>query len=151
MGHWGVKSYENDYASDALDAGFDRVHGAAYETLMDDRSPLSFEQVHARLASTDTLVAALDALHEAVGGTLDDYDEIARLAYAGVVVCHAELGIPITADVRARARRWLEEEDIDWDESTIRRLRRNKEIALLGDDHAADEGRGTGKKVRDEE
>jgi hypothetical protein len=28
MGYWGVKSYENDEAADALDAGFDRVHGA---------------------------------------------------------------------------------------------------------------------------
>ena len=28
MGHWGVKSYEHDEAADALDAGFDRVHGA---------------------------------------------------------------------------------------------------------------------------
>ena len=28
MGHWGVKSFENDDAADALDAGFDRVHGA---------------------------------------------------------------------------------------------------------------------------
>ena len=28
MGHWGVMSYENDDADFALDAGFDRVHGA---------------------------------------------------------------------------------------------------------------------------
>ena len=48
MGHWGVKSYENDEAGDALDAGFDRVHGKQYEELMDDRNPLSFEQVQMR-------------------------------------------------------------------------------------------------------
>ncbi len=42
MGHWGVKSYEHDDAADALDAGFDRVHGAQYEELMDDRNPLTF-------------------------------------------------------------------------------------------------------------
>ena len=30
MGQWGVKSYENDDAAEALDRGFDRVHGAAY-------------------------------------------------------------------------------------------------------------------------
>jgi len=45
MGYWGVKSYENDDADDALDAGFEEVHGGLYEELMDDRNPLSFEQV----------------------------------------------------------------------------------------------------------
>ena len=50
MDYWGIKSYENDDAGDALDAGFDRVHGKLYEELMDDRNPLPFEQVQARLA-----------------------------------------------------------------------------------------------------
>ena len=31
MGYWGVKSYENDLAHDALDAGFARVHEDRYE------------------------------------------------------------------------------------------------------------------------
>ena len=65
MDYWGVKSYENDDAGDALDAGFDRVHGALYEQLMDDRNPLPFEQVQARLASTQTLEAAITALRVA--------------------------------------------------------------------------------------
>ena len=40
MGHWGVKSYENDDTDDALDGGFEEVHGDLYEELMDDRNPL---------------------------------------------------------------------------------------------------------------
>ena len=55
MGHWGVKSYENDEADDALDAGFDRVHGEHYDELMDDRNPLTFEQVQQQLADARTL------------------------------------------------------------------------------------------------
>ena len=97
MDYWGVKSYENDDAGDALDAGFDRVHGELYEELMDDRNPLSFEQVQARLASPQTLEAAIAALQESLA--LEDppekWDEMARLALAGIVVRHAELGVPI--------------------------------------------------------
>ena len=55
MGYWGVKSYENDDADDALDAGFERVHGDLYEQLMDDGNPLSFEQVQKGLADSRTL------------------------------------------------------------------------------------------------
>ncbi len=51
MGHWGVRSYENDEAADALDEGFQRVHGDAYEELMDDRNPLTPEQIHRKLAN----------------------------------------------------------------------------------------------------
>ncbi len=64
MGQWGVKSYENDEAADALDAGFDRVHGPLYEELMDDRNPLTFEQVQQKLADSRTLEAAIAALRE---------------------------------------------------------------------------------------
>jgi hypothetical protein len=131
MGHWGVRSHENDDASDALDAGFDRVHGAAYEALMDDRNPLSFDRVQERLANAETLAAALDALGESVGRPLEEWDEIDRLAFAGVVVRHAELGVAIPDDWRLRAIDWLEHEEIDWPEATLRRLRREKEIALL--------------------
>ncbi len=66
MDYWGVKSYENDDAGDALDAGFDRVHGELYEELMDDRNPLSFEQVQAQLANSQTLEAAIAALQESL-------------------------------------------------------------------------------------
>ena len=66
MEYWGVKSYENDDAGDALDAGFDRVHGELYEELMDDRNPLSFEQVQKRLASSQTLDASIAALRHAL-------------------------------------------------------------------------------------
>ena len=62
MDYWGVKSYENDDSGDALDAGFDRAHGELYEELMDDRNPLSFEQVQAQLASPETLRASIAAL-----------------------------------------------------------------------------------------
>jgi hypothetical protein len=132
MGHWGVNSYENDDAADALDAGFDRVHGALYEELMADENPLTTEQVEARLADAETLARAIEALVESVGRPFDGWDEVERLAFAGVVVRHAELGVPIPEEWRARALDWLEHEEIEWDEATARRLRRQKEMALLG-------------------
>jgi hypothetical protein len=135
MGHWGVKSYENDDADDALDAGFERVHGDTYEALMDDHNPLSFEQVQKQLADGRTLVAAIKALEELVEATLEDpstvWDDAAKLAMAGVVVRHAELGVAIPEPLRLRAINWLEDEEIDWDEETKRKLRRDKEIFLL--------------------
>jgi hypothetical protein len=131
MGHWGVKSHENDDANDALDAGFDRVHGAAYDALMDDRNPLTFDQIHKQLANAATLAAALDALGESVGRPFEEWDEVERLAFAGVVARHAELGVAIPDAWRTRAIDWLEHEEIDWEEATLRRLRRDKEIALL--------------------
>jgi hypothetical protein len=133
MGHWGVKSYENDDASDALDAGFDRVHGDRYEELMDDRNSLSYEQVQQRLAEPRTLEAAIEALWDAVGRDRmpDGWDDEARLALTGVVVRHAELKVPIPEEWRQRALDWLEREEIDWEEATARRLRRQKEIDLL--------------------
>ena len=48
-----------------------------------------------------------------------------------MVVRHAELGVAIPEPLRLRAIDWLENEEIDWDEETKRRLRREKEIALL--------------------
>jgi hypothetical protein len=137
MGHWGVKSYENDDASDALDAGFERVHGAAYDDLMDDRSPLTFDQVQKKLTSAETLAAALDALGEVAGVPFEEWDDVERLAFAGVVVRHAEFGVPIPDDTRTRAIEWLEREEIDWDEATARRLCRQREIALLRRDPGA--------------
>jgi hypothetical protein len=131
MGHWGVKSYENDAAADALDAGFDRVHGRRYEELMDDRNPLTIDQIHKQLASPATLAAALQELGNENGEDPEAWDEEARLAYCGVVVRHAELGVPVPDEIAARALRWLEHEDIDWHEATRRRLRREAEIRLL--------------------
>jgi hypothetical protein len=131
MDHWGVKSHENDDAADALDAGFERVHGAAYEELMDDRCPLTYDQVQEKLADAATLAAALDVLSASVGHPLDEWDDAERLAFAGVVVRHAELGVDIPDEYRTRAIDWLEHEEIDWPEATLRHLRREKEIALL--------------------
>ena len=140
MGHWGVKSYENDEAADALDAGFDRVHGQLYEELMDDRNPLTFEQVQQKLADARTLDASIAALRESLAGNspLEAWDELARLALVGVVVRHAELGVSVPEPWRQQALEWLEHEEIDWEEATARRLRRQKEIALL----CLDSGRG---------
>ncbi len=133
MGHWGVKSYENDEAADALDAGFDRVHGQRYEELMDDRNPLTFEQVQEMLADPRTLDESIAALWDSLAqeDPPETWDEITRLALAGIVVRHAELGVCIPEPWRQRALDWLEHEEIDWEEATIRRLRRQKEIALL--------------------
>ena len=131
MGHWGVRSYENDEAADALDAGFDRVHGATYEDLMDDRNPLTPEQIPRKLASPETLAAAVAAFEASAGGPPEEWDEVERLGFAGVVVRHAELGVPIPDEWRVRAVAWLTDEPIEWEEATARRLRRQKEIELL--------------------
>jgi hypothetical protein len=133
MGHWGVKSYENDAAADALDAGFDRVHGKRYEELMDDRNPLTFEQVQERLADARTLEAAIAALENSlvVPGPPEAWDDEDRLALVGIVVRHAEAGVPIPEIWRRQAVLWLEQEEIDWEGATARRRRREKEIALL--------------------
>jgi hypothetical protein len=135
MGHWGVKSYENDHADDALDAGFEEVQGPLYEELMDDHNPMSFDQVQKRLADDRTLRASVKALEEMVEATLagdpEAWDELARLALAGVVVRHAEFGVAIPEVLRKRAIEWLDNEQIDWEEETKRRLRRDKEISLL--------------------
>jgi len=135
MGSWGVRSYENDEAADAIDAGLERVHGDAYDALMDDRNPIPFDEAQKSLASPATLAAALQALREAVGAEIpwDDWDEVERLAFAGVVVRHAEFGVPVPADWLDRAIAWLEAETIAWDEATVRRLRRQKEVGVLKD------------------
>lgn len=131
MGQWGVRSYEGDEAADALDAAFERVHGSVYEELMDDRNPLTFEQVQQRLAGPETLGAAVAALRESAGTALDRWDPEQRLAFAGVVVRHAELGVPVLADWLQLAIDWLEHEGIEWEEATARELRRRKELDLL--------------------
>ena len=131
VGSWGVKSYENDDAGDALDAGFDRVHGDRYDDLMDDRNAMSFDDVQKTLASPETLTAAIDWLVEEFGPDVDSWDENAKLALAGVVVRHTEFGVPIPREWRDRAVEALEGEEIEWEEATIRRLRKQKEIVLL--------------------
>jgi hypothetical protein len=131
MGSWGVRSYENDEAAEALDRGFEKVHGDTYEELMDDRNPLTPEQIQAKLASPETLAAAVEAAREAVGLPWDEWDEEERLGFVGVVVRHAELGIPLPGEWRDRAVTWLRDEAIEWEEATSRRLRRQKEIERL--------------------
>ncbi len=131
MGHWGVKSYENDEAHDALDAAFERIHGAAYDELMDDRSPLTLDQVFERLADPRTLDASVESIEGAFGADVEAWDELGRLALVGVVVRHAELGVPVPEAWRDRAVAWLESEAIDWDEATKRRLRVAREIEIL--------------------
>ena len=118
MDYWGVKSYENDDSGDALDAGFAQVHDKLYEDLMDDRNALSFEQVQARLANNLTLDAAIAALRKGLDleESTDEWDETARLALAGIVVRHAELGVSIPPVWLNRAIEWLEKEDIEWED-----------------------------------
>ena len=133
MGHWGVKSYENDDADFAIDAGMERVHGDSYEDLMDDRNALSFDDAQKKLAGPDTLSAAVEALKEEIGVDVpfDDWDETERLAFAGIIVRHAEFGVSISKEWLDRAIAWLDAEEIEWDEATLRKLRRQKEIGLL--------------------
>jgi hypothetical protein len=131
VGYWGVKSYENDLAHDALDAAFEQVHGAAYDELMDDRNTLSFEQVQAKLADDQTLAAAVRQLVAEFSDSLDDWDDEQRLAYVGVVVRHAELKVSVPASVAQRAIDWLTSEDLEWEEATLRGLRKQKEMQIL--------------------
>jgi hypothetical protein len=131
LGYWGIKSYEVDEAHDALDAAFEAVHGAAYDDLMDDRNPMTLEQIQQRLADPRTLAEAVRALEGGFGGDPEGWDEVERLAFAGVVVRHAELGVPIPGPWRDRAVAWLEAESIEWDEPTKRRLRRDRELEAL--------------------
>jgi len=131
MGYWGLKSYENDDAHDALDGAFERVHGDVYDELTDDANPLTLDQVHQRLANAETLAAALDLFEGEAGSDRGQWDELDHLGYAGIVVRHAELGVVIPEDVRAAALGFLENEEIDWDEPAKRERVREKEIALL--------------------
>jgi len=131
MGYWGIKSYENDDANDALDAAFERVHGSQYINLMDDSNPLSFEQVQEKLANPETLQAALNWLNEEFGPDFESWDAESRLAFAGVAVRLMECSVPLPETVRDRALAWLRQEEIDWDEPTKRRLRRDQEIGRL--------------------
>jgi hypothetical protein len=148
MGHWGVRSYENDEANDAIDGAFEAVHGDRYEELMDDANPLSFDQVQQRLADKRTLAAAVANLEEDVGASLrdagPDWDEVARLALVGIVVRHAEFGVPIPEHLLRLAIEWLESEEIEWEEETKRRLRREKEVGLLRAAMAASSDTGEG-------
>ena len=131
MGHWGVKSFENDDADEAIDAALERVHGEAYEAAMDDRNPMTFDQAQQSLANPQTLAEALEILRESVSKPFDEWDEGERLAFAGVVVRHAEFGVPIPHETLDQAIHWLETESIEWEEATLRGLRRRKEIDLL--------------------
>jgi hypothetical protein len=100
---------------------------------MDDRNSLTFEQVQQKLADSRTLEAAITGLHESIGIEIqpEDWDETARLALIGIVVRHAELGVSIPEAWLDLSLDWLQNEGIDWEEATVRRLRRTKEIALL--------------------
>ena len=131
MGSWGVKSYENDDADFAIDAGMEQVHASTYEDLMEDDNPLTIDQIQRRLASVATLDAAVETYRAEVDRPWEDWDDEQRLAFAGIVVRHAELNVPIADAIRTRALDWLRAETIEWDEVTARRLRREREIDLL--------------------
>ncbi len=132
MGHWGVKSYEVDEADEVLDAAFEQVHSALYEELMDDRNPMTPEQIHRKLANVETLKAAVQHLIDGYSDNLSTWGEVERLAFAGVVVRHAEMGVTVPEEWRLQAVNWLENEEIEWDEATKRGLRKAREISLLG-------------------
>ena len=131
MGSWGVRSYENDDADFAIDAGLERVHGAAYEDLMEDDNPLTIDQIHRQLANAATLDAAVENYRAEVDQPWDNWDDEQRLALVGIVVRHAEMNVPIPDEIRFRALEWLHSESSEWDEATARRLRREREIELL--------------------
>lgn len=133
MGYWGVKSYDDDDADFALDKGFERVHDRRYLELMDDRNPLSYEQVQQKLADPETLLASLAFLAEEFAGSWESWDEEQRISAIGVIVRHAECGVPLPAEWRDRAVAWLEGEAVEWDEADAkaREARRREEIEIL--------------------
>jgi len=131
MGHWGIRSDQTDEADDALDVGFERVHGSVYDDLMDDRNPLSFDEVQRQLANPETLTAAIDALRDEFGPDLEAWPDEARVGFCGVVVRHAEFGVLIPSDLRDRAIAWLEAEDLEWPPQPKRDARRNRELEML--------------------
>lgn len=131
MGYWGVRSYEDDDADFAIDKGFERVHERRYLELMDDRNPLSYEQVQEKLADPATLAASLACLAEEFEAAWDAWDEEQRISAIGVIVRHAECGVPIPAEWRDRAVAWLEGETVEWDEAEARDRRRKQEIEVL--------------------
>ena len=131
MGFWGIKSYENYLAHDALDAGFYQVHGKRYEELMDYRNPVPYEKVHEELADLQTLEASLAALQELAAELPDDSEDDVKLAYVGVVVRHAECKLTGSEGHFVKAIELLEQEDLDWPRPTERKLRIEKELALL--------------------
>ncbi len=131
MGYWGVKSYENDDAHEALDSGFAAAHPRRYEELMDDANSMTLEQVQKELANESTLAESMRWLEGAFGSDLSTWDEEARLAFVGVIVRHVELQVPIDEVVVRRALDWLADEDFEWDEPTKRRLRRENEAQAL--------------------
>lgn len=131
MGYWGIKSYENDLAHDALDAGFDQVHGDRYEALMDDRNPMPYEKVHEELANPETLQKSLAALDEMLEHPALQGDEEERLAWVGVVLRHAECKVDVPRSILEEAVKVLESEDLEWPRPTERKLRLEKELALF--------------------
>lgn len=132
MGYWGVKSYETDEAHDAIDAAMELVHADRYDDLMDDDNPLSVDEVHDRLADASTLAQALTILREQFGADPAAWDDDeAKLGFVGVVVRHAERGIPVAPADRDQAIAWLEAEELEWDDDAARQRRRAEEIALL--------------------
>ena len=120
MGYWGVKSYENDDADDAIDAAMEKIHGSSYEDLMDDGNPLSFDQVQKKLANDNTLSESILALEELIAVKLD-----------GDPGLWDEFAIAIPDAPLARALEWLKQEDIEWEDAAKRKARREKEIAFL--------------------
>lgn len=131
MGYWGVKSYENDLAHDALDAGFDLVHEARYEALMDDRNPMPYEKVHEELGNLETLAESLKALDSALEHPALQGDEEEKLAWVGIVLRHAECKVDVPKEMLEQAIALLEGEEIEWPRPTERKLRLDKELALL--------------------
>ena len=87
MNYWGVKSYENDDAGDALDAGFDPVHGALVKN-----SWMTTIRFHSSKFKRDLQASRLWKRRSRLCGNRllwidppEEWDESARLALAGIV------------------------------------------------------------------
>ena len=124
MGHWGVHSYENDDASDAMDEGMQAVHGDRYDELMADSNRMSFDDVQKSLANPETLEASLRYLGESLedimavlkggghelrrfGGRIAEHDALVASALVLVIPrvdSHRDvsgLGVEMAAEVRS--------------------------------------------------
>ena len=100
---------------------------------MDDRNPLSFEQVQQKLADSRTLECVDRRLEEMLGieGRPRAGTSSRGWRWPGSWCAMPSWASPIPEEWRRLAIDWLENEEIDWEEETIRQLRRRKEIELL--------------------
>ena len=83
------------------------------------------------MANEETLKESLAALDEMVEGVAQELDDESKLAWAGVVIRHVECRMDLPREMLEATITILENEDLDWPRPTERKIRLEKELALL--------------------